>query len=292
MPYTRTPPALWKASKTTASWPKRRRSPAHVRPDGPAPMMATRRPVAAPTSGSSTPPSSRSQSARNASILPTETANPRSLCTLATMQFSWHWLSCGHTRPQIAGRRLVVLDEPDGAAEVALGDEPQEAGHVDADRAARDAGLVLAGETAHGLGARLLGRVGEREPRGCSERARPDPARPRRSWAAGPAAWRSAGRGSRSGPRAPPASGCSGSRRTSGLGLRGGGRRLQAAGVQPPRGSARGSPPPRACTWPGGASCRRSRRGGRRTRDRPRRRIGRRRPPSRDTRRTSRCRRP
>ena len=41
--------------------------------------------------------------------MPTETANPRSLWTLATMQFSWHWLSCGQTRPQMAGRRLVSL---------------------------------------------------------------------------------------------------------------------------------------------------------------------------------------
>ncbi len=64
-----------------------------------------------------------------------------------------------------ADRRQEVglLDEPDRAAEVALGDELQEPRHVDADRASRDARLVLARETAHGFGARLRGRVGERD---------------------------------------------------------------------------------------------------------------------------------
>ena len=61
------------------------------------------------------------------------------------------------------GQEVGLLDEADRAPEVALGDELQEPGHVDADRASRDARLVLAREAPNGLGARLRGRVGERD---------------------------------------------------------------------------------------------------------------------------------
>ena len=90
--------------------------------------------------------------------------------------------------PADGGQEVGLLDEPDRAAEVPLGHELQEPGHVDADRAARDARLVLAGEAAHGLGARLRGRVGERDLADVARRARPGPARPRRPSGAGRAA--------------------------------------------------------------------------------------------------------
>ncbi len=59
------------------------------------------------------------------------------------------------------------------------------------------------------------------------------------------------------------------------FGLRDGLRQSRAAGGSWGRspGTAPGSRPPRACTWPGAASSRRSPRGGRRTRARPRRRT-------------------
>ena len=63
MPYTSTPPALWKASNSTTSWPARRTSAATVMPAGPLPTTATFLPVAGATTGGAAAPWARSQSA-------------------------------------------------------------------------------------------------------------------------------------------------------------------------------------------------------------------------------------
>ena len=63
-------------------------------------------PWAAAISGTSKPPFSRSQSATKRSSLPMLTDFSVDLSAVVTAHTIWHWSSCGHTRPQMAGRRL------------------------------------------------------------------------------------------------------------------------------------------------------------------------------------------
>ncbi len=71
-------------------------------------MIATFLPVSGLTWGTGDWPLSRSQSATKRSRRPMETALPRSLSDLPTVQGTWHWDSCGQTRPQTAGSRLFL----------------------------------------------------------------------------------------------------------------------------------------------------------------------------------------
>ena len=52
--------------------------------------------------------------------------------SLRTMHCASHWLSWGHTRPQIAGEQVRLVDDRQGAVEVADEDVPDEAWDVDA----------------------------------------------------------------------------------------------------------------------------------------------------------------
>ena len=103
MPYTSTPPVLWNASKIVTAWPRVTSSPAHVRPAGPLPTTATRQPDGSGAAGSGQRPCARFQSATNRSRLPMATGSP----FRPTTHLTSHCVSCGHTRPQTAGRALT-----------------------------------------------------------------------------------------------------------------------------------------------------------------------------------------
>ena len=101
IPYTRTPPASCRASKIVTSYPSFAKSPAHVKPEGPEPITATLWPFfSTETLGLTL--FSLAQSATKRSSLPIEIGSP----LIPRIHFPSHWLSCGHTRPQIAGRAL------------------------------------------------------------------------------------------------------------------------------------------------------------------------------------------
>jgi hypothetical protein len=68
--------------------------------------MPTRLPVGGDMSGTTKPPFSRSQSATKRSSLPMLTDFSVDLRAAVTVHTIWHWSSCGHTRPQMAGSRL------------------------------------------------------------------------------------------------------------------------------------------------------------------------------------------
>ena len=88
IPYTRTPPASWSASNIVTSYPSFARSPAHVSPEGPEPITATRLPFFdAAFSGLIS--FSRAQSATNRSSLPIYTASP----LIPLIHLPSHWLS-------------------------------------------------------------------------------------------------------------------------------------------------------------------------------------------------------
>src|SRR6056297_912685 len=78
-------------------------------PAGPDPITATFFPVSGAISGIDFLPVSRSISATYRSIRPIETDLRGSFLAFPTVQVAWHWVSWGHTRPQIAGRRLLSL---------------------------------------------------------------------------------------------------------------------------------------------------------------------------------------
>ncbi len=67
-------------------------------------MIATLRPVFG-VSGTASHPRATAKSATNRSRRPIATG----WSFLPTMQVASHWLSCGHTRPQTAGRALLSL---------------------------------------------------------------------------------------------------------------------------------------------------------------------------------------
>ena len=99
IPYSSTPPGRWRASKIVTSYPSFARSDAHARPAGPLPITAILWPFAGAISGF-TPPFSRLQSATKRSSFPIATGSPFT----PRIQLPSHCVSCGHTRPQIAGR--------------------------------------------------------------------------------------------------------------------------------------------------------------------------------------------
>ena len=109
IPYTITPPSLWKASKTVTLCPARRTSAATVNPAGPEPTTATFLPVSAAGAGGVCKLFSRSKSATKRSKRPIETERSTSLKIFPTVHCAWHCFSCGHTRPHIAGSRFVVF---------------------------------------------------------------------------------------------------------------------------------------------------------------------------------------
>ena len=96
MPYTSTPPPVKNASNTVTSKPLRASSPAQVMPDGPEPMTATFLPLAGFILGLL---ASSGWSPRKRSSWPMATG---SLLT-PRMHLPSHWVSCGQTRPQMAG---------------------------------------------------------------------------------------------------------------------------------------------------------------------------------------------
>ena len=59
-----------------------------------------------------------------------------------------HWLSCGQTRPQTAGRELVVLDLVVGFEELALLNQVDEIRNLDVDRTSFYTRLILAVQAA------------------------------------------------------------------------------------------------------------------------------------------------
>ena len=81
-------------------WPRRARSAATVSPAGPLPTTATRLPEGDASSGLGMSPWEASQSARNRSSRPMATGS----YLRAITQTCSHWVSCGQTRPVIAGR--------------------------------------------------------------------------------------------------------------------------------------------------------------------------------------------
>ncbi|MPM47109.1 hypothetical protein SDC9_93817 [bioreactor metagenome] len=99
-----TPPASCKASKSSTWCPMRARSAAQVRPAGPEPMTATLLPVRAAICGLGSSWCS-DQSATKRSRRPMATERP----LMPRVHFASHWLSCGQTRPQMAGRLLLDL---------------------------------------------------------------------------------------------------------------------------------------------------------------------------------------
>ena len=105
IPYARTPPQSWSASKMVTSWPRMTRSLATVSPEGPEPTMATFFPVLGAISGISVFPSAASQSARKRSSRPMAIGAP----FLPRMHIFSHCSSWGQTRPQTAGKAFVSL---------------------------------------------------------------------------------------------------------------------------------------------------------------------------------------
>ncbi len=107
IPYIRTPPASWSASKTVTWWPILARSAAAVIPAGPAPTTATLFPLGG--LADERDPSGRaffdSQSATNLSRRPMAMGAP---FFPRTHRLS-HWTSWGQTRPHIPGRLFLAL---------------------------------------------------------------------------------------------------------------------------------------------------------------------------------------
>ena len=88
IPYDKTPPALWSASKIVTSYPSFARSPAHVSPAGPEPITATFLPFFV-SALAGLIPFSLAVSATKRSSLPIETASP----LIPRIHLASHWLS-------------------------------------------------------------------------------------------------------------------------------------------------------------------------------------------------------
>ena len=146
MPYFRTPPMTCSASKIVTSAPAFARSPAHARPAGPEPTIATFPSFPAFAGFSMTTAGALSPTKRSRRPIATDSILP-----FTRMHCASHWLSCGQTRPQIDGEEVALLDRREGAREVAHEDVADEARDVDVDGAALDAGGAHALDAALGL---------------------------------------------------------------------------------------------------------------------------------------------
>ena len=124
------------------------RSPATVRPDGPEPTTATFLPVGAALGGKLT-----------GTVLPLVVGDrnvrgcrwPRAAPFLPTMHLPSHWISCGQTRPQTAGREFLPQRLRIAPVHVALGEEVDESGDIDTHRTAGDTAGFLALQASRSL---------------------------------------------------------------------------------------------------------------------------------------------
>ena len=143
-----------------ATGPRRRRpraracrsSWAQLRPAGPEPMTATRRPVGGPGSKKRTPRSTAASQAWRWRRPIGIGAFSRAWSTQAPSQRT----SVGQARAQLPPKMLAVEDRPGGADLVAVEDLADELGDVDAGRAGPGARGVEAEEAARRLGQRLV----------------------------------------------------------------------------------------------------------------------------------------
>lgn len=104
MPYLRTPPAWWSASYTVTSQPALAMSAAHAIPAGPEPTIPMRKAVGSML-GTRNHFSAIAWSPTHRSSRPIATGSSEAPTTHGPS----HWFSCGHTRPQIAGSKLVSV---------------------------------------------------------------------------------------------------------------------------------------------------------------------------------------
>ena len=147
IPYISTPPAVWKASNTVTAYPRRARSPAQVRPEGPEPTTATLWPLRAGFSVRSALPAasvSICRSATNRSNRPMATGSPLTPRT----HLASHWVSLRAYAPAHRRQGAGLRDGMISVLIITGHDFFNKVGNLDIDRAAGNTGTMLAVKTA------------------------------------------------------------------------------------------------------------------------------------------------